>query len=106
VDIRISSVLSHIIRSYNKNALNEIATEQTKATEKTQATTDQLLDYFTPHQDATNRYHASCMILNIHSDAPYLSVYNAHIRIGGIFFCEKNHHVKTKSMVPFLTQLL
>jgi hypothetical protein len=49
--------------------LNDIATEQTKATEKTQAATNQLLDYLATHPDSTIRYHASDMILHIHSDA-------------------------------------
>jgi hypothetical protein len=66
--------------------LNDIATEQTKATEKTQAATNQLLDYLATHPDATIRYHASDMILHIHSDASYLSVSNARIRLGGLFF--------------------
>jgi hypothetical protein len=48
--------------------LNDIATEQTKATEKTQAATNQMLDYLATHPDATIRYHASDMILHIHSD--------------------------------------
>jgi hypothetical protein len=56
--------------------LNDIATEQTKATEKTQAATNQLLDYLATHPDAAIRYHASDMILHIHSDASYLSVSN------------------------------
>jgi hypothetical protein len=51
--------------------LNDIATEQTKATEKTQAATNQMLDYLATHPDATIRYHASDMILHIHSDASY-----------------------------------
>jgi hypothetical protein len=67
--------------------LNDIATEQTKATEKTQAATNQLLDYLATHPDATIRYHASDMILHIHSDASYLSVANARSRPGGLFFC-------------------
>jgi hypothetical protein len=66
--------------------LNDIATEQTKATEKTQAVTNQLLDYLATHLDATIRYHASDMILHIHSDASYLSVSNARSRLGGLFF--------------------
>jgi hypothetical protein len=66
--------------------LNDIATEQNKATEKTQAATNQLLDYLATHPDATIRYHASDMILNIHSDAYYLSVSNAWSRLGGLFF--------------------
>jgi hypothetical protein len=64
--------------------LNDITTEQTKATEKTQAATNQLLDYLAAHPDATIRYHA---ILHIHSDASYLSVSNARSRLGGLFFC-------------------
>jgi hypothetical protein len=57
--------------------LNDIATEQTKATEKTQAATNQMLDYLATHPDAKIRYHASDIILHIHSDASYL---------GGVFF--------------------
>jgi hypothetical protein len=33
--------------------LNDISTEQTRATEKTQAATNQMLDYLTTHPDAT-----------------------------------------------------
>jgi hypothetical protein len=49
--------------------LNDIATEQTKATEKTQAATSNMLYYLATHPDATIRYHASDMVLHIHSDA-------------------------------------
>jgi hypothetical protein len=66
--------------------LNDIATEQTKATEKTQAATNQLLDYLATQPDAIIRYHASNMILHIHSDASYLSVSKARSRLGGLFF--------------------
>jgi hypothetical protein len=65
--------------------LNDIATEQTKATEKTQAAANQLLDYLAAHPDATIRYHASDMILRIHSDASYLSVSHARSLLGGLF---------------------
>jgi hypothetical protein len=67
--------------------LNEISTEQTKATEKNQDATNQLLDHLATHPDATIRYHTSDMILHINSDASYLSVSNAHSRLGGLFFC-------------------
>jgi hypothetical protein len=66
--------------------LNDIATEHTKETEKTQAATNQMLDYLATHLNATIRYHASNMILHIHSDASYLSVSNARSRLGGLFF--------------------
>jgi hypothetical protein len=65
--------------------LNYIAMEQTKATAKTQAATNQLLDYLATHPDATIRYHASDMILHIHSDASYLSVSNARSRLASVF---------------------
>jgi hypothetical protein len=66
--------------------INDIATEQTKATEKTQAARNQLLDYLATHLDATIIYHVSDMILHIHNNAYYLSVSNAFIRLGGLFF--------------------
>jgi hypothetical protein len=66
--------------------LNDIATEQTKATEKTQAATNKLLDYLATHPDAAISYHATDMILHIHSDASYLSVSNARSQLGGLFF--------------------
>jgi hypothetical protein len=67
-------------------SLNDVSTEQTKVTEKTQAATNQMLYYLATHPDATIRYHASDMVLHIHSDASYLSVSNARSRLGGLFF--------------------
>jgi hypothetical protein len=67
-------------------SLNYIATEQTKATEKMQAATNQMLDYLATHPDAKIRYHASDMVLHIHSDASFLSVSNGRSRLGGMFF--------------------
>jgi hypothetical protein len=66
---------------------NDIATEQTKATEKTQSAADQLSDYLATHPDATIRYHASDMILHIHSNASYVSVSHARSRLGGLVYC-------------------
>jgi hypothetical protein len=66
--------------------LDGIATKQTKATKKTQADTNHLLDYVATHRDATIRYHDSDMILHIYSDTSYLSVSNARSRLGGLFF--------------------
>jgi hypothetical protein len=71
--------------------LNDIATEQTKATEKTQAATNQLLDYLATHPDAGIRYHVSDIILHIHSDTSCLSVSNARSRLGGLFFLGKKY---------------
>ena len=46
----------------------------------------QVLDYLATHQDATIRFRASDMILNVHSDASYLSETKAHSRACGHFF--------------------
>ena len=44
-----------------------------------------LLDYLASNLNAKIRYHASGMILFIHSDASYLSVTKARIRTSGLF---------------------
>jgi len=67
-------------------ALSTLASEQTKATENTNKNIEQLLDYLATHPDATIRYKASDMILNIHSDASYLSEPKAQSRAVGYFF--------------------
>ncbi len=54
-------------------ALSTIAIKQTKATQKTMNRSIQLLDYLASNQDAKVRFHASDMVMNIHSDASYLS---------------------------------
>jgi hypothetical protein len=51
--------------------LKDIATDQTKETEKKQSVMDQLLDYLATHPDATIRYDASDTSLHIHSNASY-----------------------------------
>jgi hypothetical protein len=66
--------------------LSTIAHEQTKATEKTDMSVNHMLDYCATHPDATIRFRASDMILNIHSDASYLNAPEARSRVGGHFF--------------------
>jgi hypothetical protein len=46
----------------------------------------QFLNYLATHLNATARFHASNMILNIHSDMSYLSKANAHSRACQHFF--------------------
>jgi hypothetical protein len=50
----------------------------------------QLLDYLATQEDAVLSYHASNMVLAVHSDASYLSKLKAHIRAGGHFFLSSN----------------
>ena len=66
-------------------ALSSIASEQASATKTTEKKAAQLLDYLATHSKAVVRYYASDMILNIHSDASYLSESRARSRIAGEF---------------------
>ena len=79
-------------------ALSSIASEQSKATSATENKAQQLLNYLRTHNNATIRYTASDMILNVHSDASYLSEPHARSRIGGVFFLGSqpvpNHPIK------------
>jgi hypothetical protein len=67
-------------------ALSTIASEQATATKQTIANTEQLLNYLATHPDATMRFSASDMILNIHADASYLSARDAKSRASSHFF--------------------
>ena len=67
-------------------ALSSIAIEQTRATTKTMSRCTQLLDYLASNANAKIRFYASDMILNIHSDASYLSESKARSRTCGHFF--------------------
>jgi hypothetical protein len=67
-------------------ALSSIAIEQTKATEQTMERCTQLLDYLANHSETKVRFYASDMIMNIHSDASYLSAGKARSRTCGHFF--------------------
>jgi hypothetical protein len=67
-------------------ALSTIASKQAVATKQTISNTEQLLDFLATHPEATMRFSASDMILNIHSDASYLSARGAKSRASGHFF--------------------
>jgi hypothetical protein len=70
--------------------LNDKENEQTTAAEKTKTAADQLLDYLATHPDAEIRFHASGMILHIHSDASYLSVSKERSRLEGLVYLGYN----------------
>jgi hypothetical protein len=78
--------------------LNDLSTEQTTTTEKTQTSASQILDYLATHPDTTIRFYASDMILHIHSDASYLSVYKARSSLGGLFYLGYTPPMETNSM--------
>jgi hypothetical protein len=63
-----------------------LASEQSNATEVTADKVIKLLNYCNTHPETKIRYHASDMILHIHSDASYLSENEARSRAGGLFY--------------------
>jgi hypothetical protein len=67
-------------------ALSEIASQQAAPTENTMERVNQFLDYMWTHPDAIIWYPASDMILNVYSDALYLSAPKACSRAGSYFF--------------------
>jgi hypothetical protein len=64
--------------------INVLASEQSRATADTTDKVIKLLNYCNTHPETKIRYHASDMILHIHSDASYLSEREAKRRAGGI----------------------
>ena len=69
---KITGLVLYYVRAIDPKTLvplNVISTDQTKYTEKMQAAADHLMEYLATHPDATIRYHASEIILHIHSDA-------------------------------------
>ena len=67
-------------------ALGTISSKQANATQTTSICVNQLLDYCHTHPDAKLRYHASDMIIHIHSDASYNYEAKARSRAGGNFY--------------------
>eukprot|EP00804_Cyclotella_cryptica_P002988 CCRYP_005998-RA/>CCRYP_005998-RA protein AED:0.39 eAED:0.39 QI:0/0/0/1/1/1/2/0/315 len=63
-----------------------IASQSAAPTQDTMIQTLQLLDYLATQEEAVLTYHASDMILAVHSDASYLSEPHARSRAGGHFF--------------------
>jgi hypothetical protein len=67
-------------------ALGSIASTQASATQRTLDECLWVMDYAASHPDAKIRYHASGMMLYLHSDALYLSETRGRSRAGGHFF--------------------
>jgi hypothetical protein len=66
--------------------ISAIASQSSKLTKDTMQQTLQLLDYLATQEDAVLSYHASNMVLAVHSNASYLSEPKAHSRARGHFF--------------------
>jgi hypothetical protein len=84
--------------------INVLASEQSKATDITADKVIKLLKYCTTHPETKIRYHASDMILYIHSDASYLSENEAKSRAGGFFYMgnDTNTYKKLTNVAIFI----
>jgi hypothetical protein len=71
--------------------INVLASEIPNATEVTADKVIKLLNYCSTHPETKNLYHASDMILHIHSDASYLSENEAKSRAGGFFYMDNTN---------------
>jgi hypothetical protein len=67
-------------------SLSTLASQQTKGTEQTKNNSVKFLNYCVTHPEARLCYHASDMILKIHSDASYNSDPEACSRLGRHFY--------------------
>ena len=85
-------------------ALSAIASEQARPTASTMGKVKLFLDYAASQAEAILTYHASAMVLAIHSDASYLSVAKARSRASGVFFLSdpKPTGVKFSEYTPIL----
>jgi hypothetical protein len=109
---RLQEVISTLLfyaRAVNSTmlvALGTIATSQTKGTEATAEASTHFLNYCATHPDATIRFHKSDTILQLDSDASYLSKPRAQSRKAGYHYLSTHpdrlkptkHH---PSMVPY-----
>jgi hypothetical protein len=89
--------------------INVLASEQSNATEVTADKVIKLLNYCNTHPETKIRYHASDMILHIHSDAYYLSENEAKSRAGGFFYMgntTKNDKKLTNGAILIVSKVL
>lgn len=92
-------------------SLSSLASKQTIiASEMTEAKCQQLLDYLATNPNTVIRYYALDMILNIHSDASYLSEPKARSRAGGYFFLgsvpENNRPIRLNGAIHIVASIL
>ena len=76
---------AHTIDMIILHTLSTIALEQSNSTKRTMKRVNKLLDYMCYTSHAVISFDASDIIMNVHSDAPYLSVGKGRTRTGGYF---------------------
>ena len=92
------------------HALSVLASQQSAPTENTMIKVNTFLDYMSWHPDAVIRFYASDMVLNVHSDASYLTAAKARSRAGGHYFLGSipidGHPIKLNAAIHSLCTIL
>jgi hypothetical protein len=83
--------------------ISAIASQSSKPTEDTMQQMLQVLDYQATQEDAVLSYHASNLVLAVHSNTSYLSKPKACSRAGGHFFLSSNTTVPSNNEVTLNT---
>jgi hypothetical protein len=89
--------------------IDVLASEQSNATEMKADKVINLLNYCNTNPETKMRYHASDMILHIHSDASYISENEAKSRAGGFFYMgntTKNDKKLTNGAILIVSKVL
>jgi len=98
---------SYAVESTMLDALNAIAMQQASPMQKTMERVKQLLDYCASQEEAVLTYHASDMVLAIHSNAGYLNESKAQSRVGGHFFISSNvQNLQNNGAVLTIAQII
>jgi hypothetical protein len=84
------------------HALNDLATQTTKGSEKTIQALTHFLNYCASHPDAEIIFRASDMVLHNHSDAAYLVASEARSRAGG--FTYMGNHQRRPQIINVSSQ--
>ena len=71
-------------------ALSDLAATESKATEQTYDNVVWILNYAASHPTVVVRYKQSNIVLQVHSDASYLSVTKARSIAGGYYYLSDN----------------
>ena len=87
-------------------ALGTLASQQNAPTEKTATAITQILNYVATHPLAVVKYVASPMVLQIHSDASYLSEPKARSRAGGHLFLSNESSTLPNGPIHTLSHIM
>ena len=84
-------------------ALNEISMQQPAPTQNTKKKCNRLLDYLYTNPNATIRYKASAMILQVDTDSAYLVLPKARSHSAGHYYLKndnlKTHHITDQYII-------